>query len=94
MIEKYHSTEPLSIGNTEEISISSIAKIICDRLDFDFDKVIWDTSKPKGQYRKPSCNKQLLHKNEKVSYTDVADGIDQVCTWFLKKYPDIRGISK
>tara|TARA_R110002020_G_scaffold225140_4_gene435247 strand:- start:2176 stop:3108 length:933 start_codon:yes stop_codon:yes gene_type:complete len=91
MIERYDSIEPLNIGNTKEYSISDVSKIICNKFKFDYNNIKWDTSKPMGQYRKPSCNKQLVDNNKNLCYTNIDDGIEKVCNWFLNQYPNIRG---
>lgn len=95
VLEKYNDREPLNIGNTDEYSIKFIAKYIIDVFGFDH-KIKWDISKPIGQLRKPSSNKKFteLLKNEgqRFAYTDIMSALQDVCEWFLKTYPNLRGI--
>jgi nucleoside-diphosphate-sugar epimerase len=55
--------------------------------------VVWDSSMPSGQYKKPSCNKRFLKLGwDSESYHTLDDGLEKTVSWFTKKYPDIRGI--
>lgn len=94
MLNNYNSISPLNIGNTSEYSISDVAKLICKHLNFDYNNIIWDTSKPMGQYKKPSSSKELFDLGCKVNYTSLDDGLKSTCEWFIKNYPNIRGVDK
>ncbi|MBI2625256.1 MAG: NAD-dependent epimerase/dehydratase family protein [Candidatus Nealsonbacteria bacterium] len=48
--EKYDKSEPVNIGSGKELSIKSLADIICRLMSFS-GKVVWDASKPDGQPR-------------------------------------------
>lgn len=92
LIEKYNCEEPINIGNTCEISIKETAEIISNFLDYKGD-IIWNSNQPSGQYRKPSSNKKLLDLGwKKENYTSFKDGLKSTIEWFLKNYPNIRGI--
>lgn len=83
---------PINIGNTKEYSIKNIAEKIANLLDFG-GKIIWDTLKPSGQYRKSSSNEKFLNLGfEKKLYTEIDVGLKNTCDWFKKNYPNIRGI--
>ena len=49
--------------NTEEVSIREVVNIITEIMDFNGD-VLFDTSKPDGQFRKPSDNIKLKKPND------------------------------
>ena len=95
LLEHYNEPEPINVGHTDEKSIKFIAEQIAGILDFR-GEIIWDTSKPKGQYRKPSSNQkfiELLNSVDKpFSYTDLKIGLRRVCEWFVIMYPRLRGI--
>jgi GDP-L-fucose synthase len=92
LLERYNQAEPINIGNTNEISIKEVAETISDILDFN-GKIIWDTSKPKGQLRKPSCNNKLFDLGWKTdNYTSFEDALRNSCEWFLHNYPNVRGV--
>lgn len=94
MLNNYSGISPLNIGNTSEYSISDVAKLICKHLNFDYNNIIWDTSKPMGQYKKPSSSKELFDLGCKVNYTSLDDGLKNTCEWFIKNYPNVRGVDK
>ena len=94
LLEKYDSPEPVNIGMTNERSISSVVELVCKEFGVNT-PVVWDTSKPTGQFRKPSSNKNLLKLGWKESdYTSFESGIKQMCKWFSLNYPDVRGVEK
>ena len=91
MIENYTDIEPLNIGNPAEYSIKDVARIICDELNYPFDKILWDINQPAGQFRKPSDNKNL-NKLMGPHYTDLRSGLKKTIDWYVKNYPDVRGV--
>jgi len=95
LLENYNGREPINIGNTEEFSIKFIAEYIADVLDFSYG-IKWDVTKPSGQFRKPSSNQnfmELLKSTGQIfAYTDLMSGLQDTCQWFLKTYPNIRGM--
>jgi len=92
LLERYDRIEPINVGNTNECSIKDIAMIIADIFNYQ-GSIIWDTSKPKGQMRKPSDNSNLLSMGWKSEdYSDFRDSLEKTCQWFLDNYPNVRGI--
>lgn len=90
----YNSSEPINIGNPQEYSLRQVIEIIKKELDYT-GSIVYDTSKPKGQVRKPSSNQKLLNlgwKNE--WYTPLEIGLKKTCEWFINNYPNVRGIKK
>ena len=92
LLDHYNDPEPINVGNTNEITIKEAAEIICEIMDFK-GKIIWDTTKPKGQHRKPSSNSKLLDLGwRKENYTNFKKALTKTCEWVILKYPNIRGI--
>lgn len=91
--EEYDEEIPLNIGNTEEHSIASVAKKLVEYLEYD-GKLVFNISKPSGQFRKPSSNKRLLEKTSwKVEdYTPFDIALKNTCEWFKIAYPNVRGV--
>jgi len=84
---------PVNIGNTQEHSIKVIAEKVAKILDFN-GKIIWDTSKPAGQFRKPSSNEKFKKLGFNTdSYTDLDKALKNTCDWFTMNYPNVRGYS-
>ena len=94
LLDKYDEPGPINIGNTQEVSIKDMANMISEFIDFD-QNIIWDTTKPEGQHRKPSSNDRLLELGwTQDRYTTLRDGISKTCRWFLENYPkNVRGIN-
>ena len=92
LLENYEGREPINIGNPGETAIKDIVKKVCSLLEYKGD-VIWDTSKPAGQFRKPSDNSRFLKLGwDESMYTDLEEGLESTVKWFIDSYPDIRGI--
>tara|TARA_R110000824_G_scaffold331078_1_gene517841 strand:+ start:18319 stop:19248 length:930 start_codon:yes stop_codon:yes gene_type:complete len=92
LIENYDEPEPINVGNTKEYSIKEVAEIIASIYDYR-DTIVWDTSKPPGQFRKPSSNKKLLDLGwSQKNYTDLYIALEKVCKWFEKEYKYTRGV--
>ena len=91
--EEYNEAEPINIGSTEEHSIASVAKKLVEYFQYD-GKLVFNTDKPSGQFRKPSSNKRLLEKTSwKVEdYTPFDIALKKTCEWFKMTYPNVRGI--
>ncbi|MHA2039648.1 MAG: GDP-L-fucose synthase family protein [Promethearchaeota archaeon] len=92
LIENYNDEDPINVGNTQEHSIKSIAIKIKKFMNFQ-GQIIWDTSKPAGQFRKPSSNSKLLKLGWKQNnFTDFDLALQKSCDWFIENYPNVRGI--
>jgi GDP-L-fucose synthase len=58
-----------------------------------YGKIVWDTSKPKGQFKKPSNNSKLLKLGWKVDdFTPFEKSLNYTCKWFIENYPNVRGV--
>lgn len=91
LLKNYNGESPINIGNTNEISIQYLAETISSILGFD-GNIIWDSSKPKGQHKKPSDNSKLLDLGwNPKDYTDIKEALIKVCEWFIIRYPNVRG---
>ena len=92
LVENYEGESPINIGNTGEISIFNLVSKVADSLGIDQPNEIWDTSKPEGQFRKPSCNKKFIDMFPDFKYTDIETGLKETADWFKKEYPNVRGV--
>ena len=59
LLENYNDSKPINIGSTSEHSIAQIVGMISSEIGYVGDS-LWDSSKPEGQFKKPSSNKRLL----------------------------------
>ena len=88
-LENYEESEPIIFTTSHEISIKDWVDIIVTTLDFK-GKVIFDTSKPAGQYRKPSDNSKLKSYLPDFEFTSIEDGIKKTIEWVDNNYNTIR----
>ena len=91
LLESYEGALPINIGSTAEISIKEVSQIISKEIGFT-GKIIWDTSKPEGQLKKPSSNEKFLDMCPNFCYTDLEDGLKETISWFKNNYPNVRGL--
>jgi GDP-L-fucose synthase len=91
LLEEYEGIDSVNIGKTEDISIKEVVAIISECLDYR-GEIYWDKTKPEGQYKKPSSNKNFLNMFNDFEYTSFKQGIRETCEWFVEKYPKVRGV--
>lgn len=92
LAENYDDQEPVNIGNPEQVSIESLAKMISEEIGFE-GLVRFDTSKPDGQYEKPSSNERLRSLGWTGEYTSLRAGLRETIKSFRGRYPNVRGVS-
>jgi GDP-L-fucose synthase len=88
----YDLSQPLNIGNTNQFTIKEIAEKIAIILNFD-KNIIWDTSQPTGQLKKPSSNEKFKNLYNNFKYTNFDLALTNTIKWFINKYPNVRGIN-
>ena len=89
MLDNYDDPDPLILSNSEEFSIQSIVQTLANLMDFR-GEIIFDSSKPDGQYRKPSDTKILKSLNPKFKFMTIEEGFGRTIDWFKNSYPSIR----
>ena len=91
-LENYDSDMPINIGNTEEYLLKDVIGLLKKYLGYN-GEIVFDTTKPKGQTRKPSSNQRFLDLGwKKEWYTPLEKGLKNTCEWFISNYPNVRGI--
>jgi GDP-L-fucose synthase len=90
MVENYNQSIPLNIGGTGESSILDIVNKVKKIIGYKR-SINWDSTMPKGQFRKPSSNKVFKSLNPGFEYTDIDTGLQLTCQWFMENYPNVRG---
>ena len=92
LLDEYDGEHPINIGSSEEISIKFVAETIAKEMHFQ-GEIIWDITKPAGQFRKPSDKSRAESLGwTQDKYVDFVDGISATCEWFVENYPRIRGV--
>jgi GDP-L-fucose synthase len=89
LIDIYNDDKPIIISNSNEVSIEEIMVTICDIFNFK-NNIIFDTSKPEGQFRKPSDNTYLKSIIGDYEFTSLRKGLEETIEYFNINYNKIR----
>lgn len=91
VLESYLEKSPiiLSVGEEQEVSIGHIASLIAKKFNY-LDSMIYDNSKPDGQYKKTASNAKLIGLIGNFEFIDIEEGINTTINWFEANYDKIR----
>ena len=89
LLDVYNDSEPLILSNSIEITIKDLVDLIVDEFNFK-GKIIFDSSKPEGQLRKPTDNSQLKNVLPNFKFTPIELGLKRTVEWFIKNYDNAR----
>ncbi len=89
VLEEYNESEPIILSTSEEISIEEVVKYITEIMGFNGD-VLFDSTKPDGQFRKPSDNSKLKKYLPDFKFTPLYDGLKETINSFIKNYDYVR----
>lgn len=89
VLHNYEENEPIILSTSEEISIKDVVGIIIELMNFKGD-IKWNTSKPDGQFRKPSDNSKIKHYLPDFKFTPLYEGLKETIEFFEKNYNLIR----
>lgn len=88
-IDNYNESEPIIFSPSEEISIIDLVDLLVKEFNFK-GKVIFDNSKPDGQFRKPSDNSKLKSYLPNFEFTPIEQGLKETINWFIENYEKTR----
>ena len=88
-LDNYNEDSPIIFSSGLEVSIRDLIEIIAQKFNFK-GQLIFDTTKPDGQFRKPSDITKLKKYYPEFKFTDIRTGIEKTIEWFLNNYPNIR----
>lgn len=89
VLENYDEEEPIILSSSEEVSIKEVVNLVVELMEFE-GKVIWDESKPNGQYRKPSDNSKIKKYLPNFKFTSLKDGLKETVDFVNGNYSAIR----
>ena len=89
VLDNYDESEPIIFSTSQEISIKDLVTLIVDAMNFK-GKVIFDITKPEGQFRKPADNSKLKSYLPEFEFTTIEDGIKETVDWFCKNIESAR----
>lgn len=92
MLEEYKDSSPLILTNSLELSIRELVEMIAGQMQFE-GKLIFDSSKPDGQMRKPSDSSPLRNLLPDFEFTPINRGLEKTIKWFQENYPRVRGVN-
>jgi GDP-L-fucose synthase len=84
LMNKSGFKEMVNIGSGEEVTISQLAKLICEVIGFEGD-IIYDNSKPDGTPRKLLDTTRLMQLGWRAQIK-LKQGLQQTYKWFLQNY--------
>lgn len=84
-VENYNESEPIIFSTSNEISIMDLVDLLVKEFNFK-GRVIFDSTKPDGQYRKPSDNSKLKSYLPNFKFTPIEEGIKETVKWFIENY--------
>lgn len=88
-LDAYEEESPIIFSSGIEISIADLVKLVVQIMGFT-GKVVFDTSKPDGQYRKPSDVSKLRRYLPDFNFTTIDQGLQKTIEWFIAHYPKVR----
>lgn len=89
LYEKYNGVDPVILSTSEEVSIKDVVLMIAEIFEFKGD-VIFDSTKPDGQLRKPSDNSVIKEMFPDYKFTPMETGLRKSITWFIENYENVR----
>lgn len=89
VLKEYNEDEPIILTTSEEISIKDLVDLLVQEFNFK-GEVKFDTSKPEGQFRKPSDNSKIKHYLPDFKFTPIEVGIKETVNWFKENYEYTR----
>ncbi|MBL7057791.1 GDP-L-fucose synthase [Patescibacteria group bacterium] len=89
ILDNYNENDPIILTSGIENSIKEMVYLIAEKIKFT-GEIIFDKTKPDGQFRKPSNNTKLKKHLPNFKFITVEEGISKTVDWFLNNYPNIR----
>jgi GDP-L-fucose synthase len=89
LLDEYKGTDSVILSTSDEISIREVVDILVSLFKFE-GKVVWNTEKPDGQYKKPTDNSKIQELFPDFKFTNLKDGLEETIDWFSKNYEQAR----
>mmetsp|Transcript_2079 Transcript_2079/g.2979 ORF Transcript_2079/g.2979 Transcript_2079/m.2979 type:complete len:324 (+) Transcript_2079:161-1132(+) len=92
VMREYHDPTPitLSVDEEAEVAIKDVALSVAKAMKFPEEKIVFDTSKADGQFKKTAANKKLRSLKPDYDFTTIDDGIQKAVDWFVENYETAR----
>lgn len=89
VLHNYDEPTPIILSTSEEVSIAEVVDILVETFNFK-GNVVFDTSKPEGQYRRPSDNSKIRSYMPEFEFTPFEVAIKETVEWFINNYETAR----
>ncbi len=90
-LDNYNEPEPLILSSEVETSIRDTVNLLKNTMGFN-GEVIYDQTKPDGQFRKPSSGKKLNSLCPNYRWVSLDAGIKMTVNWFMENFNLARGV--
>jgi GDP-L-fucose synthase len=88
-LDNYSENSPIILTSGIERSIRDLAELVVSKMQFK-GNLVFDSTKPDGQFRKPSDTTKLRTYRPDFLFTSLEEGLDITVNWFTNHYPNIR----
>jgi GDP-L-fucose synthase len=85
-IDNWNNETPFMAVNELEYSVMDIVNIVTKKFEIDTDKIIFDETKPRGQFKKTATS----DVPKDYEYINIEQGINETIDWFIKNYEIAR----
>ena len=89
LLTEYEGVDPIILSNSYEVSIKQVVELVCDIMNFT-NKIVWDSSKPDGQLRKPTDTSNLHRVLPDLQFTPLEKALQETIQYFEQNYEKIR----
>ena len=89
ILDNYEESEPIILSTSEEISIREVVNIIVELMNFN-GNVVFNTTKPEGQFRKHSDNSKIKSYLPNFKFTPLYEGLKETIEYFQNNYNIVR----
>jgi GDP-L-fucose synthase len=88
-IDNYREETPIIFTSGIEVSIAEMVHMVAKKMDFN-GRIVFNSEKPDGQYRKPSDGTKLNSYLPEFQWTPLEEGIEKTILWFEKNFNNLR----
>jgi len=89
LVDNYDEDEGIIISTGEEYSIDEVARTVAKCFDYE-SELVFDRTKPDGQYRKHTDPSKLQSLLPNFQYTPLTEGIQKTIDWFVQNQNTCR----
>jgi GDP-L-fucose synthase len=83
--KEYNEGEPVNIGSGKSITIEALSALIAGKIGYE-GRLIFDTSKPDGQWRRQLDVSKALKLFNFIAEKDFDSGLEETIAWYKENY--------